>query len=43
MPFYHARLLVYSCMSGPVITKMYQADEHTVWTGTTNRWDKKVF
>ena len=42
VPFYHVRLPVYSWMLGFVATNMYQFDEHTVWIGTTNRWDKKV-
>ena len=33
MPLYHALLPVYSCMSDPVTTNMYQFDERTVWIG----------
>ena len=43
MPFYHARLPVYSWMSGPLTTNMYQFDGHAVCIGTGNRWDKKVY
>ena len=43
MPFYHARLPVYSWMSGSVNANMYNFDEHTVWIGTTDYWDKKVY
>ena len=41
--FYHTRLPVYSWMSGPVSTNMYQFDQQTVWIGTTSRWDKQVY
>ena len=34
---------VYSWMSGPVTTKMYLFDEHSVWTCTTDRWDKRLY
>ena len=43
VPFYHAWLPVYSSMSGSVTTSMYGCDEHTMWIGTTNRWDKQVY
>ena len=43
MPFYHAQLPVYSWMLGSVKTNMYQFDEHTMWIGTTSRWDKQVY
>ena len=43
VPFYHAWLLVYSWMSGSVTSYMYQFDEHTMWSGTTSRWDKQVY
>ena len=43
VPFYHAQLPVYSWMSGSVTTNMYQFDEHTMWIGTTSRWDKQVY
>ena len=43
LPFYHARLPVYSWMSGSVTTNMYRFDEHTMWIGTTSRWDKQVY
>ena len=42
-PFYHARLPVYSWLSGPVSSNMYQFDEHYMWIGTTSRWDKQVY
>ena len=42
-PFYHARLPVYSWLSGPVTSNMYLFDEHCMWTGTTSRWDKRVY
>ena len=43
VPLYQARLPVYSWMSGPVSTNMYQFDQHTVWIGTTSGWDNKVY
>ena len=43
VPFYHARLPVYSWMWGPVTTNMYQSDEHIGWTGTTNCSNRKVY
>ena len=43
MPFYHAWLPVYSWMSCPVTTNMYQFDEHTMWIGTISCWDKKEY
>ena len=43
VPFYHARLPVYSWMSDSVTTNMYQFDEHTMWIGTTSRWVKQVY
>ena len=43
VPFYHAGLPVYSWMSGPVSTNMYQFDKHSVWTETTTRCDNKVY
>ena len=43
VPFYHAPLPVYYWMSGSVTSNMYQFDEHTMWIGTTNRWDKQVY
>ena len=47
LPFYHARLPVYSLLSGPVTScytsNMYQFDEHCMWIGTTSRWDKQVY
>ena len=42
-PFYHARLPIYSWMPGSGTTNMYQFDEHTMWIGTTNCWDKQVY
>ena len=42
-PFYHARLPVYSWLSGPVTSNMYQFDEHCMWIRTTSRWDKQVY
>ena len=42
-PFYHARLPVYSSLSGPVTSNMYQFDEHYMRIGTTSRWDKQVY
>ena len=42
-PLYHARLPVYSWLSGPVTSNMYQFDEHCMWIGTTSRWDKQVY
>ena len=41
--FYHVRLPVYSWLSGPVTSNMYQLDEHCMWIGTTSRWDKQVY
>ena len=41
-PFYHARLPVYSSLSGSVSSNMYQFDEHCMWIGTTTCWDKHV-
>ena len=41
-PFYHARLPVYSWVSGSVTSNMYQFDEPCMWIGTTTRWDKQV-
>ena len=43
MPFYDARMPVYSWMSGPVTTNMYQFDEHNVWIRTTNCSDRIVY
>ena len=43
VPFHHARLPVYSWMSGSVTTNMYHFDKHTMLIGTTNRWDKQVY
>ena len=43
VPFYHARLPVYSWLSGPVTSNMYQFDEHCMWIGTTSRWDKQIY
>ena len=43
VPFYHARLPVYSWLSGPVTSSMYQFDEHCMWIRTTRRWDKQVY
>ena len=43
VPFYHARLPVYSWLSGTVSSNMYQFDEHCMWIGTTSRWDKQVY
>ena len=43
VPFYHARLPVYSWLSGPLTNNMYQFDEHCTWIGTTSRWDKQVY
>ena len=43
VPFYHARLSVYSWLSGPVTSNMYQFDEYCMWIGTTSRWDKQVY
>ena len=37
VPFYHVRLPVYSWLSGPVTSNMYQFDEHCMWIGTTSR------
>ena len=42
-PFYHARLLVYSWLSGSVTSNMYQFDEHCMWTATMSRCDKQVY
>ena len=42
-PFHHARLPVYSWLSGSVTSNMYQFDEHGMWIGTTSRWDKQVY
>ena len=42
-PSYHARLPVYSWLSGPVTSNMYQFDEHCMWIGTTRRRDKQVY
>ena len=42
-PFYHARLPVYSWLSGSVTSNMYQFDEHCMWMGTTSRWHKQVY
>ena len=42
-PFYHARLPVYSWLSGSVTSNMYQFDKHCIWIGTTSRWDKQVY
>ena len=36
-PFYHARLPVYSWLSGSVTSNMYQFDERCMWIGTTSR------
>ena len=41
--FYHARLPVYFWLSGSVTSNMYQFDEHSMWIGTTSRWDKQVY
>ena len=41
-PFYHARLPVYSLLSGSVTSNMYHFDKHCVWIRTTSRWDKQV-
>ena len=38
-PFYHARLPVYSWLSGSVTSNMYRFDEHCMWIGTTSRWE----
>ena len=43
VPFYHARLLVYSWLFSPVTSNMYQFDEHCMWIGPTSRWDKQVY
>ena len=37
VPFYHARLPVYSWLSGPVTSSTYQLDEHCIRIGTTSR------
>ena len=37
VPFYRARLPVYSWLLGPVTRNMYQFDEHCMWIGTTSR------
>ena len=42
-PFYHARLPVYSWLSGSVTSNMYQMDERSMWIGTTSPWDKQVY
>ena len=42
VPFYHARLPVYSWLSGPVSSNMYQFDEHCMCIRTTSCWDKQV-
>ena len=42
-PFYHARLPVYSWLSGSVTSNMYQFDEHCMWIGKTSRWNKQVY
>ena len=42
-PFYHARLPVYSWLSGPVTSNMYQFDEHCIQIGTNCRLDKQVY
>ena len=42
-PFYHGRLPVYSWLSDPVTSNMYQFDEHCMWIGTTSRWDIQVY
>ena len=41
--FYHARLPVYSWLSGPVASNMYQLHEHCMWIRTTSRWYKQVY
>ena len=43
VPFYHARLPVYSWLSGPLTSNMYQFDEHCMWIRITSRWEKKVY
>ena len=43
VPFYHAQLPVYSWLSGPVTSNMYQFEEHCIWIRTTSRWDKQVY
>ena len=43
MPFYQARLPVYSWMSGFVTSNMYQFDEHTMWIGIRTRSDDQVY
>ena len=43
VPLCQALLPVFSWMSGPVTTNMYQFDGHTVWTGTMKCCDKKVY
>ena len=43
VPFYNARLPVYSWMSGSVTTNMYQFDEQNILIGTTSRWHKQVY
>ena len=42
-PIYHARLPVYSWLSGSVSSNMYQFDEHCMCSGTTSCWDKQVY
>ena len=42
-PFYYAPLPVYSWLSGPVTSNMYQFEEHCMWIGTASRWDKQVY
>ena len=43
VPFYHAQLPVYSWLSGPMTSNMYQFDEHCTSIGTTSRWEKQVY
>ena len=42
-PFYHARLPVYSWLSGSVASNMYPFNEHYMPIRTTSRWDKQVY
>ena len=43
VPFYHARLPVYSSFLGPVTGNIHQFNEHCMWIGTTSRWEKQVY
>ena len=43
VPFYHVRLQVYSCLSGPLTSSTYPFDEHCIWMGTTSLWDKQIY